>query len=62
MLRSSYPNQEIWILDDSTDETSKDEVDVFVSSSSQRINLVRRPNRDGFKAGAINSVLKKLDP
>jgi hypothetical protein len=57
MLRSSYPNQEIWILDDSTDEASKASIDQFVSSSPQQIRLVRRPNRDGFKAGAINSAL-----
>lgn len=62
MLRSSYPNQEIWILDDSTDDISKAAIDRFVSSSHQQINLVRRLNRDGFKAGAINSALRKLDP
>ena len=61
MLRSSYPNQEIWILDDSTNATSKIAIDQFVSSSPQ-IKLVRRPNRDGFKAGAINSALRSLDP
>ncbi len=62
MLRSSYPNQEIWILDDSTSMTSKTAIDQFVSSSPQQIRLVRRPNREGFKAGAINSVLRSLDP
>lgn len=62
MLRSSYPNQEIWILDDSTSVASKTAIDRFVSSSSQQIRLVRRHNRDGFKAGAINSALKTLNP
>jgi cellulose synthase/poly-beta-1,6-N-acetylglucosamine synthase-like glycosyltransferase len=62
MLRSNYPNQEIWILDDSTNTASITAIDQFISSSSQSIQLVRRPTRSGFKAGAINNALKTLNP
>jgi cellulose synthase/poly-beta-1,6-N-acetylglucosamine synthase-like glycosyltransferase len=51
----------IYVIDDSTDETSA-EVDRFVSEySSQgfRFNVIRRSSRTGFKAGALQAALNE---
>jgi cellulose synthase/poly-beta-1,6-N-acetylglucosamine synthase-like glycosyltransferase len=53
----------IFILDDSTDETSE-EVDRLVSEYSAqgyRFKVVRRGSRTGFKAGALQVALRETD-
>ncbi len=53
----------IYVIDDSTDETSE-EVDRLVSDySSQgfRFRVIRRGGRAGFKAGALQAALKETD-
>jgi len=60
-----YPRSkhEIQVLDDSTDET-REEVDRVVAdlkASGVRISVVRRPNREGYKAGALQYGLGQTD-
>lgn len=58
-----YPPQmhEIQVLDDSTDTTRDliDEVAAELRSSGVDIHVVRRPNREGYKAGALGHGLKR---
>ncbi len=60
-VRYGKEKVKVYIIDDSTDETSR-EVDRVVSAySSQGFNfeVIRRGNRAGFKAGALQSALEK---
>jgi cellulose synthase/poly-beta-1,6-N-acetylglucosamine synthase-like glycosyltransferase len=58
-----YPREklEIQILDDSTDETRDlaDREAMRLRRSGFQVEVLRRPNRIGFKAGALNNGLKK---
>jgi cellulose synthase (UDP-forming) len=47
----TYPNYDIYVLDDSTDEKCKEIID------DSNLNIIRRDNRRGFKAGALNNWL-----
>ena len=54
--RLEYPRErlEVYVMDDSTDELTKQKIDervAFWSALGVRIRLCRRPNREGFKAG-----------
>ena len=51
-MKQSYPHVTTVILDDSTDETYKVAVDEFAKKHG--IEVVRRADRKGFKAGNIN--------
>ena len=53
-LRQSYPNFMLYLLDDSSDESYKAMVDEFAARDPKRIQVVRRPDRKGFKAGNLN--------
>lgn len=59
-----YPGaHEIQVLDDSTDETSE-LIDAVVDELQQRgvnICVLRRTNRQGFKAGALNEGMQQSD-
>ena len=54
-----YKNKHIYFLDDSTDQKYIDEAENL--SRDLDINLFRRENRHGAKAGIINDCLKTLD-
>ncbi|HKZ34752.1 MAG TPA: glycosyltransferase, partial [Patescibacteria group bacterium] len=54
-----YPNYEVVIADDSTDET----VDILEQwKSHPRVKISHRPTREGFKGGALGYALEKTDP
>ncbi len=55
-LNLDYPKDryEIVVADDSTDEKTKKIIDSFKG----KIKIVRRNNRKGFKAGALNNAMK----
>ncbi|HKZ34751.1 MAG TPA: glycosyltransferase, partial [Patescibacteria group bacterium] len=54
-----YPNYEVVIADDSTDET----VDILEQwKSHPRVRISHRPTREGFKGGALRHALEKTDP
>jgi cellulose synthase/poly-beta-1,6-N-acetylglucosamine synthase-like glycosyltransferase/transposase-like protein len=54
-----YPNFEVIVCDDSTDET-KDIVNEW--KNHPRIKILHRPTREGFKGGALSYALKAMDP
>jgi cellulose synthase/poly-beta-1,6-N-acetylglucosamine synthase-like glycosyltransferase len=56
-LRQDYPEFTLYLLDDSTDPDSRARVDRFAAESAGRVQVVRRPDRRGFKAGNINHAL-----
>lgn len=54
-LKQDYKNFEILIADDSTDEKTRKIIDGL---KCDRVKVIRRNNRKGFKAGALNNALK----
>ncbi|WP_165001199.1 glycosyltransferase family 2 protein [Mycoplasmopsis bovigenitalium] len=54
-FKQNYRNFDVVILDDSRKEEEKIKVDNF--AKKHNIKVVRRPNREGFKAGNINNYL-----
>jgi cellulose synthase/poly-beta-1,6-N-acetylglucosamine synthase-like glycosyltransferase len=54
-----YGHYEVVVVDDSTDETAE-----ILNSwkSHPRFKIVHRPNRDGFKGGALQVALEHMDP
>jgi len=60
----AYPNFEVVVVDDSTDETT-DILMKFIHDhrgGNPRFKLVHREGREGFKGGALNEALKSTDP
>jgi cellulose synthase/poly-beta-1,6-N-acetylglucosamine synthase-like glycosyltransferase len=55
LKEQSYKNYDIFVLDDSTDERSRKIVDYY------DFVTVRRDNREGFKAGAMNNWINLYD-
>lgn len=58
-MHQNYPNISYVILDDSTDEAYKQQVDEF--AEPRGIEVVRREDRVGFKAGNLNNYLMHAD-
>ena len=56
-IKQDYPNYHVFLLDDSTEEKIIRKVDSFHREFPDSTTVVRRKNRDGFKAGAINNAL-----
>ena len=54
-----YSNFKVYILDDSSDETIKTRIDNFEEKYSDRVKVIRRADRKGFKAGNLNHALEK---
>ena len=60
-MKQNYSNFETIILDDSSKEEYKKEIDEF--ASSHNVEVVRRIDKTGFKAGNLNSYLKsRVEP
>jgi len=61
----NYSNFDVFILDDSTDNKIKKQIDSFVLHYSEKVKLIRRSSKIGYKAGnlnyALNSISKKYD-
>ncbi|RLD28082.1 MAG: hypothetical protein DRI70_03930, partial [Bacteroidetes bacterium] len=58
-IEQSYSNFKVYILDDSSDDKIKSEIDSFSQRFPDRAIVVRRENREGFKAGNMNNALEK---
>jgi len=58
-----YPEHHIQVLDDSTDDSTKlvDEVVTELQAKGVSIEVIRREDRSGFKAGALDVGLQKND-
>ncbi len=60
-----YPNYEVVVVDDSKDGTVlrlKEWILNGLKSDKQRIKIIHRTSRDGFKGGALNEALRHTDP
>lgn len=57
-LRQSYPNYHVYILDDSTEPEYLKAIDRFWMENPKRCSIVRRKDRQGFKAGNLNNALR----
>lgn len=56
-LSQNYDNYHIYLLDDSTDPACQARVDRVAADHPDRVTVVRRPDRRGFKAGNLNHGL-----
>ena len=59
-IQQDYPNFKVYILDDSTDEHYKNTIDLFAEKYPERVSVIRRPDRIGFKAGNMNHGLENF--
>ena len=60
-----YPNYEVVVVDDSTDGTVarlKDWLLEAIKSDGQKVKIIHRHDRSGFKGGALNEALKHTSP
>lgn len=60
-VQQDYPDYTVYILDDSSDEKSKKEVDEFANRYPALVKVIRRSNRHAFKAGNLNHGLSQIN-
>lgn len=58
-VRQDYPRFTVYLLDDSSDPGFRARVDAFAAAHPERVRVVRRPDRQGFKAGNLNHALSR---
>lgn len=58
-VQQDYPNYTVYILDDSASPEYQAKVDTFAARFPERVKVVRRPDRAGFKAGNLNYGLSQ---
>lgn len=56
-VKQDYPLFRVYILDDSSDPLYRRRIDRFAAAHPGRVQVVRRPQRKGFKAGNLNYAL-----
>lgn len=59
-LGQDYPSYHVFILDDSTEAYYQKKIDKAALYHSDKISVIRRNNRNGFKAGNLNHALKVI--
>lgn len=59
-MNLAYQNYRLYILDDSSKQAYKDRVDQFAARYGDRVKVIRRENRTGYKAGNLNHALKNF--
>lgn len=59
-VNQNYTHFTVYILDDSTDKGIQERIDHFADKYADRVRVVRRPNRQGFKAGNLNYALSNF--
>ncbi len=63
LLRQEDIEFDLFILDDSTQDSERRRIDDWVREQNDDIQVIRRPNRSGYKGGNINHWLKRFgDP
>lgn len=58
-LRQGYDPCHLFILDDSVEMEARATVDAFAKLHKESVTVVRRPDRQGYKAGNINWALRQ---
>ncbi|MCO6490308.1 MAG: glycosyltransferase [Phaeodactylibacter sp.] len=53
-VQQDYPNYTVYMLDDSSSPEYQAKVDAFAARFPELVKVVRRPSREGFKAGNMN--------
>ncbi|MCB9346498.1 MAG: glycosyltransferase [Lewinellaceae bacterium] len=53
-VQQDYPNYTVYMLDDSSSPEHQGKIDAFAARYPELVTVVRRPNREGFKAGNMN--------
>ncbi|NTU50363.1 MAG: glycosyltransferase [Desulfobulbaceae bacterium] len=56
-LAQSYSDYHVFLLDDSRRTVTKIEIDDFSQKYSEKVTVIRRPEKAGFKAGNLNHAL-----
>jgi len=59
-LNQRYDNFRVFILDDSVSSEKRNVIDNFAVKYCDRVEVIRRNNNQGFKAGNINHALNKI--
>ncbi len=59
-INQDYKNYTLYILDDSSQEESKKQVDDFAAQHTGLVKVIRRANRHAYKAGNLNNALSFL--
>lgn len=57
-INQDYPCFHVFILDDSRQDVFRQEVDSFAAEFEEKVTVIRRPDRRGFKAGNLNHGLR----
>ena len=57
--RMQYPHYKVYVLDDSSDPDCRRRIDRF-AKRYDHVEVVRRPDRAGFKAGNLNHALQNV--
>jgi cellulose synthase/poly-beta-1,6-N-acetylglucosamine synthase-like glycosyltransferase len=55
-----YPDYTVYILDDSSDESCKNQVDEFAGRFPSLVKVIRRGDRRAYKAGNLNHALATI--
>lgn len=56
-VMQEYPNFTVYILDDSSDPDYRARIDDYAAGHPERVRVIRRSDRKGFKAGNLNHGL-----
>jgi cellulose synthase/poly-beta-1,6-N-acetylglucosamine synthase-like glycosyltransferase len=59
-VRQDYPHFKVYILDDSSDPQYQSRIDRFAAQYPKQVQVVRRSDRRGFKAGNLNHGLAQI--
>ena len=57
-VNQDYSNYHVFILDDSTEQHTMNEINTFKKKFEEKVTVIRRKERKGFKAGSINNALR----
>ncbi len=58
LKKQDYKNCNVYILDDSTDTNEIKSIDQFLKPFKKDINIIRRIDNEGYKAGNINNAIR----
>lgn len=60
LINQNYPDYHLYVLDDSTIPEEQERVDRLQLRYPELISIIRRPTRQGFKAGNLNHAIEKI--